>query len=159
LRLLLALGVALAAAYVLWSGFFDRVDLMSLGAISVVVVLWIARRMGLVDREGVPLHILPRLVLYAPWLLYEIGKANLDVAKRILSPRLPIRPVVFRTKAGQRTDLGKVIYANSITLTPGTVSVDMEGDVIVVHALHHEAKEGVESGVMDRKVSWLEGGA
>ena len=64
---------------------------------------------------------------------------------------------VIRVKAGQRTGLGLVVYANSITLTPGTVSIDIEGDTIVVHALTREAAEGVESGVMDQKVTALEG--
>jgi multicomponent Na+:H+ antiporter subunit E len=64
---------------------------------------------------------------------------------------------VIRVKAGQRRDLGRVIYANSITLTPGTVSIDVEGDEILVHALTREAAEGLRSGVMDRKVCEFEG--
>lgn len=155
----LALGLALAAAWLLWSGYFDNALLLGLGAASVLFVLRVARRMGIVDEEGAPLHLLPRLPLYAPWLLWEIVKSNVDVGLRILHPRMPIRPVVFRTRAGQRTDLGRVIYANSITLTPGTVSIDMEGDTILVHALHPGARDGVQRGAMDRRVAWLEGGA
>mgnify|MGYP002624308219 FL=1 len=157
LKHLCALGLALAAAWLLWSGYFDHALLLTLGGVSILFVLWVARRMGIVDEEGAPLHLLPRLPLYAPWLFWEIVKSNIDVAKRILRPRMPIKPVVFRTKAGQRTDMGRVIYANSITLTPGTVSIDMEGDSIVVHALHPDAKEGVQGGAIDRKVTWLDG--
>ena len=154
-----ALIVALASAWLLWSGYFDNALLLSLGAVSVATVFILALRMGLVDREGVPIQLGVRLLLYAPWLAWEVFKANLDVARRILSPGLPIDPRIIEVKAGQREDLGRVIYANSITLTPGTVSIDAEGDVITVHALTAEAALGVEAGDMDRKVSWLEGGA
>jgi multicomponent Na+:H+ antiporter subunit E len=58
--------------------------------------------------------------------------------------------------ATQRTDVGKVIYANSITLTPGTVSVEIENDRILVHAITREAAEGLESGDMDRRVDAIE---
>ena len=81
----------------------------------------------------------------------------MDVAKRILSPRLPISPRVIRVKAGQQSDLARVIYANSITLTPGTVSLSLEGDEIEVHALTREAAEELESGKMDRRVTRTEG--
>jgi multicomponent Na+:H+ antiporter subunit E len=80
-----------------------------------------------------------------------------DVARRILDPKLPISPRLIKVKATQKRDLGRVIYANSITLTPGTVSVKMDGDEITVHALTREAAEGVETGAMDAKVTRLEG--
>ena len=83
----------------------------------------------------------------------------MDVALRILNPGLPISPRLVRVRAGQRTDVGRVLYANSITLTPGTVTIDTEGDTITVHALTAEAAAGVESGEMDRRASRAEGGA
>lgn len=82
--------------------------------------------------------------------------ANIDVARRILNPKLPIAPMMIRVKASQKGDLARVIFANSITLTPGTVSVDMQGDEIAVHALTPEAAEFDETGEMDRRVSRLE---
>ena len=154
---LVALAVALYVAWLLWSGYWDNTLLVVLGALSCVVVALLALRMGLVDREGVPIHLFPRLLLYAPWLVWEVVKSNVDVARRILSPRLPIAPQILHVKASQREDLGRVIYANSITLTPGTVSVDLEDDAITVHALSQEAADGLASGEMDRKVRWLEG--
>ena len=152
----IALAVALLAAWSLWSGYFVPL-LISLGVVSVLVVVVLSRRMKLVDEEGVPLHILPRLLLYAPWLVWEVVKANLDVAKRVLHPGLPIHTMLIKVKAGQRSDLGRVIYANSITLTPGTVSVDIEGETITVHALSKEAADGVLTGAMDARVTKLEG--
>jgi len=157
LRHTVTLTVALFATWLLWSGYWDVRLLVILGAVSCVLVMLYSLRLGLVDREGVPVQLAVRLLLYGPWLAWEVAKANWDVAKRILDPRLPIRPLVIRVKATQREDLGRVIYANSITLTPGTVSLSVEGDEIVVHALTPEAAAGVENGVMDRKVCWLEG--
>jgi multicomponent Na+:H+ antiporter subunit E len=95
-------------------------------------------------------------LLYWPWLLWEIVKANWDVAKIIANPSLPISPTMMRVRASQKTDLGKAIYANSITLTPGTLSVGLEGDEITIHALTRAGADGVVEGTMDRKVTELE---
>ena len=108
-------------------------------------------------QEGVLVDIAFRLPLYVIWLIWEIIKANVDVARRILDPRLPISPRMVRVKADQRHELSRVIYANSITLTPGTVSVDTEGDMILVHALTKPAADDVEAGKMGRQVKRLEG--
>ena len=131
--------------------------LTSLGAVCCLAVVLIARRMQVVDREGAPIEVTPRAqLLYAPWLIWQIVKANVDVARRILHPALPIRPHVIRIRAGQKTDLGRVIFANSITLTPGTVTIDLEGDDLTVHALTDEAAAGLAGGEMDRCVSSAE---
>jgi multicomponent Na+:H+ antiporter subunit E len=131
--------------------------LIGLGVLSCLLVVGIALRMRIADPEGAPLVLSLRGLLYVPWLAWQIAKANVDVARRILSPRLPIAPRVIRVKASQRSDLGRVIYANSITLTPGTVSLRVEGDEIVVHALTREAAEELQSGKMDRQVTRKEG--
>jgi len=152
----ITLAVVLAGVWIGWSGHFEPL-LLSLGAASVLVVVLVVARAGLLDAESVPLHLLPRLVSYVPWLLWEIFKANLDVARRIVDPARPIAPRVIRVRAGQRSVLGRVIYADSITLTPGTVSIDLEGDTITVHALTAEAADGVTDNRMDRRVCRLEG--
>lgn len=158
MRHTLALGAALALVWWLWSGHSDAL-LLSLGAASVLIVVLLSRRMRICDQEAAPLELPLRLILYVPWLFWEIVKANLDVAVRILNPALPIEPNVIKVRAGQRGDVGRVIYANSITLTPGTVSMETEGDEITVHALTRGAADGVASGEMDRRVSRLEGRA
>lgn len=152
----ISLFAVIAVTWILWSGHFTAL-LLSLGFVSCLVVVLVARRMRVADREGAPLEVSLRLVPYLPWLFWEIVKANVDVARRILHPRLPISPCIIRVKAGQKRDLGRVIYANSITLTPGTVSVDTQGETITVHALTREAAAGVQTGEMDRRVSRLEG--
>ena len=141
----------------LWSG-HRELWLVSLGAASCCLVVFLARRMGVTDEEGVPIQLgLRPFIRYAPWLVKEIAQANIEVVRMILNPKLPIQPHVVMVKATQSTDLGRVIYANSITLTPGTVSVDMEGDQVTVHALSLEDAEEEIAGEMNRRVTQVEG--
>ena len=144
------------AVWLLWSGHYTTL-LIAFGAGSSLFVVLIARRMCLTDAEGHPVHLLLRLTTYVPWLIWAIVKSNIDIAVRILNPRLPISPRIIKVKASQKTDLGRVIYANSITLTPGTVTVDVEGDELTVHALTRGTAEDLETGDMDRRVTGTEG--
>ncbi len=158
------LGLFLFAAWQVWSGMsfpwgqhFEPL-LLVMGIVCTALVVLIAVRMNVVDAEGAPVDFVNvRVLLYIPWLAWEIVKANLDVVRRILHPRLPISPNVIEVAAGQRSELAQVVYANSITLTPGTVSVLLDAATITVHALSREAAAGVETGEMDRRVTQLEG--
>ncbi len=152
----LSLAVVLYLVWLLLSGFFEPL-LLGFGLVSCLGVVFIARRMDVIDREGHPIHLGWRAVPYWLWLGVEIVKANLDVARRIVDPRLPISPVVIKVKTSQRSELGKVIYANSITLTPGTVSMLVDDDGITVHAIAREAAEELAAGEMDRRVAGMEG--
>ena len=154
----ISLGISLFLVWLLWSGHYTPL-ILAFGVASCVLVVYLSARLGIVDREGHPVHLLPRLLTYGPWLIWAIVKANIDVAGRILNPSLPISPKLIRVQAGQKSDLGKVVYANSITLTPGTVSVDVEGSEILVHAISGEAAADVEAGDMDRRVVQFEGEA
>lgn len=156
MKLSLGLFVSLFGLWLLWSGHYTS-GITALGAASCALVVLLARRMGIVDREGVPLHLVPRLPGYLFWLGAEIVKANFDVVRRVLSPSLDVDPCVITLTPTQKTDLGRVIYANSITLTPGTVSIEAEGGEIRVHAISGEAAAGLETGEMDRRVTRLEG--
>jgi multicomponent Na+:H+ antiporter subunit E len=95
-------------------------------------------------------------LLYWFWLGGEIVKANIDVCRRILDPRLPISPRMIKVHATQQTELGRVTYANSITLVPGTVTVSVEGDMFTVHALTRETAEDLEGGELNRRVQDVE---
>ena len=152
----LLLGFLLASVWLLWSGHFAEPFLLVLGISSVVAVTTLAARMQIADDEGAPIGLGLRPISYALWLGKEIIVANIEVTKTILDKNLPIQPKMVRVKASQRTELGRVILANSITLTPGTVSVDMQGDRIWVHALSHEGAEDDLSGDMDERVCDLE---
>lgn len=150
-----SLGLVLFVVWLLLSGHFEPL-LLGFGLVSCVLVGWIAHRMDLVDHEGQPVHLGWRVVPYWLWLLGEIVKSNIAVAKVILDPGLPISPVMVRPKATQRSELGRVIFANSITLTPGTVSVQVGNDAILVHAVTEEIGADLMSGTMDGKVSAME---
>ena len=155
-RRTLSLFSLLFLIWLLLSGIYTAL-LLGLGVLSCLLVVAICRRMKIVDPEGHPIHLIPGLLRYAPWLLWAIVKANVDIARRIVHPQLPLSPRVIQVAASQKTHLGQVIYANSITLTPGTVAVEAAAGTIEVHALTRESAEDVRSGAMDARVTALEG--
>jgi multicomponent Na+:H+ antiporter subunit E len=154
-----ALFVILLGLWLLLSGHYTPF-LVGAGVVCSLAVTALAWRMGVVDPEGVPVRLLPRALLYVPWLAKEVVKANLDVARRVLTPRRrpDISPRLFDVPTSQRTDLGRTLYANSITLTPGTVSIRVHGRSITVHAIAEDVADALLEGEMDRKVTWFEGG-
>ena len=137
------------------SGHFEPL-LLSLGLLSAAAVSFVSRRMGIIDAEGQPLELMPGLLRYAPWLAKEIVRACIDVAWRIVQPSLPIQPTIIRVPANQRTVTGRVSFANSITLTPGTISLDVADNQIEVHALTDGAAEKLTRGEMARRVCSME---
>lgn len=149
------LSLFLAAFWLLNSG-HTTVLILSLGVASIAFVLYIAHRMDVVDHEAPILHLTRRLPGFFAWLIKEIVLANISVVKHIWLGNKTISPTLKTIKAGQKSDMGKVIYANSITLTPGTVSIALVGDQIKVHALLRESIEGLEAGEMDRRITQLE---
>jgi multicomponent Na+:H+ antiporter subunit E len=150
------LGIVLYCIWLLLSGYYLTL-LLSLGALSALLATVIAVRMEIVDHETYPVQLTWGVFSYWGWLVWQIIKSNIDVARVILSPSLPISPNVVRVKASQRTTLGLVTYANSITLTPGTVSMYLDGDIIEVHALTESGARELKDGEMDRRVSAIEG--
>ncbi|MEZ5932894.1 MAG: Na+/H+ antiporter subunit E [Alphaproteobacteria bacterium] len=154
---IISLAVVLSVLWLLLSGHWHDSLLISLGLASVVLTLVVSTRMRVTDREGHPIHLALRGLIYWPWLIKEIVVANIDVAKAILGLTDDVRPSVFTIKASQKTDLGRTIYANSITLTPGTVTIGMDGDALTIHALTPGAREGLGTGEMDRRVTGVEG--
>ena len=88
--------------------------------------------------------------------LKEIVKSNIEVIRCIWQRQAAIEPSIIKIKASQKSDLFKALYANSITMTPGTVTMEIEGDEFTVHALTRSSREGIESGDMDRRVRSIE---
>ena len=157
MRSAIALFAILMSVWLLNSGHYTRL-ITGFGVASCLLVVFLSWRMRIVDDEAVPVHLLPRAILYIPWIVKEVFLANVDVARRSLSfGRLRISPTVFDTPTTQSTDLGRVLYANSITLTPGTVSIWVHGRAITVHAIAEDVADGLAEGEMDRRVTRLEG--
>ena len=148
------LFVILLSLWLLMSGHYTFL-ITSLGVISCLFCVYLAKRANLIDDEGLPLFFLPRLLNYLLWLFKEIFNSNIGTAKAIITG--DINPEIFIVKSSQNTDVAKVTYANSITLTPGTVTIQINEDKFEVHALNSDFGNDVRSNVMDKKVKWLEG--
>jgi multicomponent Na+:H+ antiporter subunit E len=143
--------VSLAALlFALWlglSGHFTPL-LLGLGLASTGLAVYLAHRMDILDHETHPAVLTPQLVRFWIYLSAEIVKANIDVIRRILRPGKSISPQLVRLPLPQKSDLARVIYANAITLTPGTVTLHLDEDTILVHALSREAAEDLATGRM-----------
>jgi multicomponent Na+:H+ antiporter subunit E len=135
---LLGLIVVLGALWLGLSGIYTPL-LLTLSVISILICVILASRLETVDREGAPYARLPNLFFYWGWLMVEIFKANWPVIRACVSADLNINPALVKVKTRCESDLAKTIFANSITLTPGTVTVEVEGDKLLVHALYEEA--------------------
>jgi multicomponent Na+:H+ antiporter subunit E len=151
----ITMGLVTAILWFLLSG-VTAPFILSLGAFSVAAVVLIARRMDVIDHEGHPIHLTWRATGYWLWLVVEIFKSNWEVARAVLMPRTYIRPVIVNLTASQRSEIGQVIYANSITLTPGTVALDSEPGHLIVHALMESGAQSLLDGEMDQRVSQVE---
>jgi multicomponent Na+:H+ antiporter subunit E len=150
-----SLLLILACFWLALSGFFTPL-LLTLGVLSCLFVAWITLQKSLIDGESALSQIRwGRWCRYKVWLVGQIARSSIDVAARIIDPRLPISPTVDNVPA-DLSDLGKVIYANSITLTPGTVSINLTDDRIVVHSLTREGMESLKQGGMYRRVRELQ---
>ena len=150
----LILFLILLSLWLLMSGHYS-ILIISLGIISCVFCVYVAKRGKLIDDEGLPIFFIPRLSNYLIWLFKEILISNLNTAKVIINGK--VEPETFTVKVSQVTDVAKVTYANSITLTPGTVTTKMQKDVFEVHALNSDFGNDVRTNEMDKKVTWLEG--
>lgn len=151
------LGLALFGFWLVLSGHYTPL-LLSFGVASCVLVVYLTMRMYALDEEGVPYQVMGRMLGYLPWLMKEIFVANVEVARVILDPDLPIDPRMVAFHGSQETDLGRVIYANSITLTPGTITTGVEGHDFQIHALRAADLETDEERQMDVRCSRVERG-
>jgi len=155
MRHTIMLSLSLAVFWLANSGHYTAL-MLSLGALSIAVIVYIAHRMDVIDHEAQPIHLTLKIPGYYAWLAKEIFVSNLIVVKHIWLGNKSISPGFATITASQKTEIGKVIYANSITLTPGTVTVNIEGDKFLVHSLLQDSIEDLKSGEMDRRVSKLE---
>jgi multicomponent Na+:H+ antiporter subunit E len=157
-RNMMLTAILLGILWISLSGHFDALQL-SLGLISCALVILLVIRLNLF-RGNTRLSI-PGMCLYTLWLIREITVANIRMVRIIVAPADTIVRRVVRTKPLQGTPLGVAIYANSITLTPGTITLDSEGDDLTVHMLTMRDRDGqIDDHInedMNRRVADLEG--
>lgn len=154
---LLRLIVTLTVLWLLLSGMFKPL-LLFFGVVSIAIVCYLSFNMKVLMHRGQPLYLRVRYILgYCGWLIIEVLKSNVAVLKQIFDPALPIDPILKAIPSQQKTELGRVVYANSITLTPGTVAINIarNGDILV-HALNKAAMQELEEGDMGERVCLLE---
>lgn len=156
---LLGLAIPLMLFWLLLSGHYDTL-LISIGVACVLLTVWFMARLAIVDGESLPLRLVFRGFRYWPWLLVEIFKSAITVTRIILSRPLAISPTLTRVSAHQAGPVGITTFANSITLTPGTISAVVleQRHEILVHALTEEGAKDLEAGEMDKRVAMFEGG-
>jgi multicomponent Na+:H+ antiporter subunit E len=150
----LILTLPLALFWVLLSGHFTAL-LLSLGLVSVLIVVWFLRRMDRIDGEVSFMRLSFGLLGYLVWLLGAVVKANLEVTRLIWAPEMPISPNWSRIETEINTPLKKTLYANSITLTPGTLTTTARENHLMVHCLTNENTTDLRKGEMEGRIRKL----
>lgn len=145
--------MALLVSWVLWSGIYKPL-LLWLGLFSCLLSVWLAQRMGFFQHP-MSLRTLLRLPAHWWWLLGEIIRSSVEVARVVLSPSLPISPTVVELTTTEATDVGKVILGNSITLSPGTVTIDVHEDRLMVHCLTQRSASQLQDPELQRRIARL----
>jgi len=148
----------LFTTWFLWSGHTEPL-MLAFGVVSCAIVVGLSRRMRLLDFEGFPFELTGRILTFIPWMLWQILVSNIQMARVIVQPNLRacIRPQVIRIRSSQKTPLGQVVLANAITITPGTVTLDVRNNYLVVHALTDAAAANDATGSVNARVLKLEG--
>ena len=149
---LLKIFILIFIFWFLLSGMTNLLMIM-LGLFSSFLVVWIINKMDLIDHE-VSFHNfnIGKLIIYFFWLLREIIVSNLKVCLYIVTPNKKINPEIIKIKSSQNSEFANVLYANSITLTPGTVTIDVDKNDFIVHTLDTQFKESLEKNIMDQKI-------
>lgn len=151
---ILILLVLLIAAWVLWSGYLKPL-LLGLGALSCLLTVWIVRRMGHFDDETFAFHYDWRLLGFWAWLGREVVLSSIEVARVVLRRRLDVHPKIVNIDGRGLGPVDLVLLGNSITLTPGTLTLDVHEGRLLVHALTSDGAAALERGEMQQRVAAL----
>lgn len=149
--------------FLLWLIFNGRItfEIVIAGAfISFMLDVFIRKVLRLnltVSNLFMAVKILPHILLYVIVLLVEIIRANFAITKLVLSPHLDVEPCLVKFKTPLKTEAARVALANSITLTPGTITVSLEGSSLLVHALNREIADGLEGSIFEKLLARMEG--
>jgi multicomponent Na+:H+ antiporter subunit E len=149
-----------ALLYAFWLFLTNSMEIASLsaGVIVVLFVLWFNRSLLIEASETSFFNVfgLWRLLVFIIVLLKEIVLANIQVAKIVLNPKMPIQPTFFYYPMKLKKAMNKLVYANAITLTPGTLTIDVEEEGFIIHALTNEAREGLPGSMLEKHAYRLE---
>ncbi len=151
---ILILVLLLAAAWVLWSGYLKPL-LLGLGVLSCLLTVWIVRRMGYFDDEDFAFHYDWRLLGFWAWLGLEVVKSSIEVARVVLKPRIAVEPRLVDVDGRELGPVDLAVLGNSITLTPGTLTLDAHEGRLLVHALTADGAAALQGGEMLRRVAAL----
>ena len=156
--------LALFAVWLAFSG-HTEIEFLIMGAVAAVAGTALTHWLFVGDQEArfrhkpyPPSWFIPatfRAILYAPWLLWEIALSNIHVAYLVLHPRLPVEPSLVEFETSLQSETAQVLLAQSITLTPGTVTVDVSNGMFMVHCLSAKSRQGMEDGSIQRKVAGI----
>ena len=152
-RMVLLLAL-LITAWLLWSGLFKPL-LLGLGAVSCLLVAFLSHRMALGDSREFEVNFNLRFLGYWTWLGREVLRSSIEVARVVLDPRLPISPRTVEIETTSRHPVDQVTLGNSITLTPGTIALELREGKLKVHTLTQEGAQALMSGEMDRRIAAL----
>lgn len=141
-------------SWLLWSGMYKPL-LLALGAFSVIITMIFAYRMNYFKKRAFALRFTFATLQYWGWLFVEVLKSSIQVTKEILKPTIEVSPVVIEVPRQSRSDFQTMMLGNSITLTPGTITLDVDEDVLLVHALTKEGAADLTAGEMARRVDAL----
>ena len=150
-------AILLFSFWILLSGEFDFI-LIASAVISCLFVSYLSHDL-LIGKANIRLGLIRvfRFIKYLPWLMWQIVLSNMDLVYRTLHPKMPIDPMIIRFKNELTTEMGIVTLANSITLTPGTITIEANQDEFIVHAIARGPAEGLEGGgEMQQRVKRIE---
>jgi len=148
---LLVTFLILFGFWLLLSWHFDPLHLV-LGLICSLLVAYLSHDLLITERISFSLRKIILFIFYLFYLAYNIVLANLDVAYRVLHPKMPINPKIVRFNSKLNSDIAKTILANSITLTPGTITIDIRDGTLYVHSLSPNALDNLLKGEMENKL-------
>lgn len=149
-------ALILSVFWLLLSGLYNPL-LLSFGVVSVLVVLFVLKRMEGVDKKRQQVGTGLRLIRYIPWLIGQTLKSSIHVTKLICSSPNKVTPTLAKINISNVPPNKRVLYANSITLTPGTLCVDLKGDELTIHALQESSISELEKGSMENKITGIWG--
>ncbi|MEO1327643.1 MAG: Na+/H+ antiporter subunit E [Pseudomonadota bacterium] len=151
---IVTITVILAIAWLLWSGLYKPL-LIGLGAFSCALTIFLLLRMQYFHSDTFAFRYSPRLIVFWGWLGKEIVISSIQVARQVLSPRIDVTPKTVEIDVSDLDTLDQALLGNSITLTPGTLALDLHDGRLLVHALTHEGAAELERGEMHARVRAL----